>query len=590
MKRIILLLSCLLMAAALAACGGKETPEETDRATDTAPESVMTSKPDTDALTETAPVTDAPIETIPETEPETEPETDPDVPGAMPAGEADLSYTCGDGMVLSQYNGKTATDYYAASHYYRDNGYTLYNQRKTNGVISSTYIKDDAYCTLFFNAPKGELGIGQKETGASLLPAYDLTYEEKNETTITQINTADINGMSYIIKLADGTYIVIDGGREYSYNNFTKAFRDLHGSLENIHVRAWIISHAHGDHTDLLCLHTEELAAMMKVDTFLYAPVGADVTFNEFTERVPNAVAAFEGADLLPMHSGMTFRFADVTMEVLLTYEQVYKTGAPADFNESSAAFRLTNGEGSMMFLGDLGIAGCNWLMETYGMDGLKSDMVQVSHHGVETAPFSIYEHIRPSTVFWPCDESLMANTRGENRQPLVCADFVKEHILHGYGQATRPLSYKPAGHEYLDVLPTDPAAVKTSDNVGKVYVKDGALCYDVAAEGPANITFDLEGISTEQYNAVRVVIGSDDSNGAAQFAFTCGTHSKFRQKTLLPQGNSIDGKTNTMLLYLGNAAKFEGDIHSIRLSLGYDVGQTVEIYSIELFWLDMDD
>ena len=86
--------------------------------------------------------------------------------------------------------------------------------------------------------------------------------------------------------------------------------------------------------------------------------------------------------------------------------------GYPEDFNESSVVVRLVHEEGSMIFLADCGVYVCEWMLDAYD-EALKSDMVQVAHHGGETANKEIYDAIQADTLFWPCNEPLLNSERG---------------------------------------------------------------------------------------------------------------------------------------------------------------------------------
>lgn len=221
--------------------------------------------------------------------------------------------------------------------------------------------------------------------------------------------------------------------------------------------------------------------------------------------------------------------------------------------------------------------------------------MVQVSHHGCETATAELYDNIAAPTVFWPCSESLMYSSRGELvKQHILEAEYSKEHILHGYGTATRALSYK-SDVEYLDVLPKDAGLIRGSDDTIDVKIEDGVVKYTVtdAVTGKGTdpfVYFTVGGVDSTEYNAVKMVIGEEDLSGAQLF-FKMSTDENFtteNSKYFGKQGVSDDGKM-TVIVYLGDKIGYSGILKELRLDLNGAVGDVVEIYSVEMCYVDID-
>ncbi len=616
MRKLSLLLAILFLFETFSGCRS-----EADRSTDTPRKDTteMSSQYDssvreTEFFTETQVITETQTEvssfhdmseavtTGAITETETElvtTETEPEFlqEPALPEKEPELVYLWNGGTEFSQYNHMTDDDFYAACAYYKAEGFDKYSSNQVGETYSATYIKENEYYLLYYNGAKKELTIGHDPERASLFPTAQEDYKRVSETSVTMQETGAINGMSFIIRLSDGSFILIDGGLGERAEQTYKKLIQLNGSRKNIRIRAWILSHSHGDHFRMFRRFANTYADKVTLERVLYCPVPAAYSQTReeemyFINELPSNVALFEGAVLCPIYTGMVFQYADVKLEILLSNEQLYKHGDIGYFNDSSTVFRISNEGGSMLFLGDMGIRGCTWLMETYG-DTLKSDMVQTSHHGVETAPFKIYEIIKPSTVFWPCQEDLFFSLRGEVHQPLLCADFVGEHILHGYGAATRALSYKPTTH-YLDIMPTNATEISSGKDVENVRFEDGILKFDVVSTNDPKIWFATDGIDTEKYNALRIVVGADNCGETSQLFLTAGTEpsdgfTEAMSKSLKPQGISINGETLTLLVFLGNLDGYEGNLQSLRLDLGKYEGQTVEIHSIEAYWVEID-
>lgn len=514
--------------------------------------------------------------------------------GAPLSGKApQYTYTSGDGAVTLHYSDTKTSDFENTRAYYELCGYEQYCYNRAGELVSATYTKESRVLTVTFNGRLNELYLTQSENGAEALPEVDYSYDAVCETAITQHYSPEINGMGYFIRLSDGSFVVIDGGYDTDVDHAYDTLCQLNGSEEGIHIRAWLITHSHGDHYSMFSEFSKKYAENVKLDTLLYSPIKDAPNQNNYLNNGVKAdVACFNGAQLCPVRTGMSFNFADVTLEILETPEQVYKSSAPADFNETSVVTRVKNSEGSMIFLGDCGAAVCNWLVNTYG-ESLKSDMVQVSHHGCETATAAVYDNISAHTVFWPCNEALMNTYRGELvKQHILEAEYSKEHILQSYGNVTRPLSHK-ANVTYIDVFPSDASLVSGSGYVSDINITDGALRYTVAGTGvDPYVSFKVNGVKATKYNAVKIVMDAADISVAGIF-FRMSTNTGFvaeNYKAFGTPGTCNDGKM-TVIVFLGDVAGYKGNLTHLRIDCGTPdtVGQTVDIYSIEMYYIDID-
>ena len=120
-------------------------------------------------------------------------------------------------------------------------------------------------------------------------------------------------------------------------------------------------------------------------------------------------ITYFPDARFVFAHTGMQFTFCNLTLEILYTPESLYKNGAPVEnFNDTSIVSRLRDEKGSMLFTGDVALAGAALCETLYG-DALRSDMVQMSHLCLEDCPLSFYEMVKASVLWYPCAANLLA-------------------------------------------------------------------------------------------------------------------------------------------------------------------------------------
>lgn len=589
------ILAICMLCGALVACNSSSSTTDTD------------AEPNTTVADETT-NTEAPAESKTEESREEKTETtttqsggevEEDVAAGLPEAEPELTYAMYGGYEMTQYAEMAKEDYLAACKYYEEEGYTLWSSNVVGNALSSVYVNGDAYANVMYNGNKQELYLGESESGASAFPEGGEDIDYFDEPTITQHYSDDINGMCYFIKLSDGSFIVVDGGYEADLDDAFKTLAKLNGSEYGIHIRAWIITHSHGDHYEMFDCFSKKYASRVTLDTVMFSPLDKVNAYQQdvYLNGLVYTAADRFGAETCHVFTGMSFIYGDITLEFLASPEHIYKTSDPQDFNETSVVFRIRNDEGSMIFLADCGEYVCDWIVDTYG-EALKSDMVQLAHHGCETATIAVYEMIAAETLFCPSSESLLNTTRGgETKQYYIEAESSKEFLYHGFGNITRPLSYK-SEVEYVDITP-DRKSIKSNDGVTNIRVEDGVIKYDIAnidADPFIYIDYRKSGITTTAYNALKIVVGAGDAQSGTLFFSThkedVNRFSAEKRKYTSEQGVSNDDKT-TIIVYLGDIPGYadeDGKLNSIRFDLGTENGQTIEIYSIEIFKMEIDE
>ena len=235
--------------------------------------------------------------------------------------------------------------------------------------------------------------------------------------TISQIKTLS-NGLGFVVQLSDGSFIIVDGGRasgsggdHAQHVTLYNTMKSLNGGSEkNIVIRAWVLTHAHGDHVEAFQDFSATYASKVTLENIFYAS-----TANTYYAGFEEDVASFAGVNLVSVHTGMRFAFKDILIDFLYAPSELYKNFTTDDFNNSSLIFsfkHILSGY-SMTFLADAGDDACNRLVDIYGSTGaIYTDMIQVSHHGYEDAPISVYEALGVSAgvvdyLWFPANQSL---------------------------------------------------------------------------------------------------------------------------------------------------------------------------------------
>ncbi len=279
--------------------------------------------------------------------------------------------------------------------------------------------------------------------------------------------------MSYILESREGKIIVIDGG--YQTGNHDGKY--LFAYLQRItgkakpHVDAWFFTHPHADHFAAYLTVANLYANQITVDAAYhrfptaaqaekYHNKTADPTaFGKYYDKLVTHTAKLKTAkgETTPLievnarHTGKcnsSFDFDEIHIDILLTCEDAYwaidnittkysgtleqngksytsrtlKQIASTNANESCMVFRATFHGKSVLFLGDGSIVTEVMLTRYHEANAtdsskyfnLKSDIVQVSHHGVQSMGKAIYGLINPNEALWCTPYHIYASRPGD--------------------------------------------------------------------------------------------------------------------------------------------------------------------------------
>ncbi len=274
-------------------------------------------------------------------------------------------------------------------------------------------------------------------------PAEETTEEPTEETTEEPTEPAAVmlyqlapekNSLmqSYVIKTSNGKLIVIDGGIDGEGKDrapyMPAALRAIMGVDEGeyFEVEAWFLSHAHKDHmyelSKMLRDYSEESNYKINNIYFDFPEFGSkdypaqngDMEISQIKENINKygeviGAAVKDGSTYYDdlngavinaeaVSEGLSFEIDGVKIDVLQTWSPEDGT---SNLNDTSLVLRAWIGEQSVLFLNDLGSIGGRRLLATYG-DGLKSDIVQMAHHGQTGVNKDVYVAIDADVHLWP--------------------------------------------------------------------------------------------------------------------------------------------------------------------------------------------
>ncbi len=274
-------------------------------------------------------------------------------------------------------------------------------------------------------------------------------------------------GMSYVIQLTDGTFIVVDGG----YNTDTEAdnlYRLLKentvGDGEPV-ISAWFITHLHVDHWGGLKNFSQKYSDKVDVKAFYYN--FPRVTLGDVGPSDQKNVEGYmnkwkNAKKYASLHSGMNFSVVDAKITVICTFEDVFPQ--PIDEgNDTTTVFKVDVGGQSIMFLGDAYYGESATMTSQIDASVLKSDIVQVSHHGYEGCSEGLYRAVGAKVVLWPMNIVGYEGTtpsqvfkKWYEGGPSANSYFrnnrnIKKIIVSGAGTAKLELPYTPTGEKMPD-------------------------------------------------------------------------------------------------------------------------------------------
>lgn len=216
--------------------------------------------------------------------------------------------------------------------------------------------------------------------------------------------------LSCIIQTSQGKMIVIDGG----FGTDAPVLLDQLWARGG-HVGAWLVTHPHADHVGALFEVLEYKERNLTIDGVYYSLAEPswysqrDAKDQEMAHALINTLSQMP-AEMLrgDIGKGTQIMVDDVKIEVMNSRYDVYQDSG----NNASMVYKITVNGKSILFLGDMGEEGGKKLLADCG-DSLKSDIVQVAHHGQNGVGHDVYRAINPSICLWPTPQWLWDNDNG---------------------------------------------------------------------------------------------------------------------------------------------------------------------------------
>ena len=289
----------------------------------------------------------------------------------------------------------------------------------------------------------------------------DPVYEKVTESSITAIPyTGKAVGMGYVILLEDGRMVLVDGGgvnsggteHELLWETLCKVHEQAYGSMPTasnpVHLAAWIVTHSHFDHYYAFhqlmkkrassgYLRIDYLIGNFPEETAIYAVSGSTL-FMGNSQTIPAMQALLpDGFTYVKVHTGQRFTLANVTLEVLMTFEDHYPRRI-CNSNDTCTIVRMEIANStvpsaepvSMIFLADAFRFQSRFLCAMYGTY-LQSDIVQLAHHGNIGCEKAIYTAIAPTVVYFPNAYAAYSTYTSESNRNKAWNYAVDYYVVH---------------------------------------------------------------------------------------------------------------------------------------------------------------
>ncbi len=221
--------------------------------------------------------------------------------------------------------------------------------------------------------------------------------------------------MSYVITTPAGGVYCIDGGYEKDSEYLVNYIKKVSGSN---HVDGWFLTHPHSDHIHALLNILDNTPDALDIAKIYYNDPEPDFIhahcYDEGEYRTALWLRKYAennfGGKGVKCHTGDSFSDRDISVEVLFEPDPMLAANVT---NNAGVVFRFTLGDKTFLVTGDLGIEGGKICIAHYGKH-LKSDIVEMAHHGQNGVDKEFYQLVQPKVCMWPTPQWLWDNNAGK--------------------------------------------------------------------------------------------------------------------------------------------------------------------------------
>ena len=273
----------------------------------------------------------------------------------------------------------------------------------------------------------------------------DYTEPERDEYDMPYIASIPqpSSGEGYILRLPDGRFIIFDGGYKDD-DRVYKTLRELES--KEIVIAAWFISHPHGDHYPAFLNFVKDhgydrsITIQRVMHNYTHEDrynINGSAGLDEAGKNVAEFYNVLEeyapDVPVIKVHTGQVINFGDTEVEILYTVEDIMPKKLPNN-NDSSLVIRLHIATQSVILLADTCYDSGPIMNKIWG-SYLKSDIMQIAHHGQWPSVAEIYHSIQAEVVLFPSMTKNVKNWVVDSRWAAVMQvvlDYAEDIYISG--------------------------------------------------------------------------------------------------------------------------------------------------------------
>ena len=376
---------------------------------------------------------------------------------------------CGDNTQMVVVKSTSLTKFNEYCNTLKSNKYVEYSKRDNiDGNYFRIYTMGNTAINAYFSTGRGQARI-------IVGPLKDIPSKDKDTTpetikpSVTMIGPSEStgNGLGLVYQLANGKFLIIDGGHILS-DRIYKELRELQPNSNKFIIAGWFVSHPHNDHQDAIENFITEHGHEVEIENIYFNYANA-AYYNNLSSEYHQGADQKEGARVTRLrellakklslstrivkpHTGQIYTFGSAQVEIISTVEDFLPTKL-THVNDSSMVIRVTIEGQSCMVLADAADGMKGIILKMYN-SSLKSDMVTMAHHGVWDTTPELYNKIKGKVLFWPSNTASAKEFYGksdtsEAKKAIVAALNNATDVFLAKGTDTKlMLPYTPVGNK----------------------------------------------------------------------------------------------------------------------------------------------
>lgn len=362
-------------------------------------------------------------------------------------------YNCGDGTYMRLIKNASETDFIKICNECERLGYTLFQRNDIEENIHASYCGDMLIHTYFCPAEKILRVICDPYSVD--FEREEPKYERRCGSALWQFENDHSYidcGMCYILRCADNSFFIIDGGHFLQPNDHKRIYRFLRERTpdgEQAVISGWFFSHAHDDHVSQFVDFIREYGSEVDIEKLYYNDAPIDHRDNmSWGEANKKYIRRFEdcarscGIPAVKLHTGQRFFVRNLRFDVLCTQEDVWPKSLE-NFNNTSCALALEADGTRIIFPGDAADVESDIMTARYTAKTLGCDIMQQSHHGHSGTSPEFYQMANAKTVMFPITKIKFDEEYPKQEANRVACSIAEEYFIASDGTVEFPLPYK---------------------------------------------------------------------------------------------------------------------------------------------------